>query len=94
VETNLKSLFSIYASLNILSVHEKSEHLMEFYNLDKNRDGKIDYDELVEGMQNTFAIDREAAQESVGKIFAQSRKSHENFLEFHEYVTATTFVSK
>lgn len=54
VENNLKSLFFIYATLNILSVEEKSVYLREFYNLDKNKDGKIDFDELVEGMQNTF----------------------------------------
>jgi Ca2+-binding EF-hand superfamily protein len=30
--------------------------LIEFYNLDKNKDGKIDFEELVEGMQNTFGF--------------------------------------
>jgi Ca2+-binding EF-hand superfamily protein len=61
VENNLKSLFYIYASLNILTVEEKSEYLVEFYNLDKNKDGKIDFDELVEGMQNSFEVDQETA---------------------------------
>ena len=44
---NLKALFGMYASLNILSVEEKTENLIEFYNLDKNKDGKIDFNELV-----------------------------------------------
>jgi Ca2+-binding EF-hand superfamily protein len=69
VENNLKSLFFIYATLNILSVEEKSVYLREFYNLDKNKDGKIDFDELVEGMQNTFEVDLETAVERVKKIF-------------------------
>ena len=43
VENNLKSLFFIYSSLNFMSVEEKSEYLMEFYNLDRNKDGKIDF---------------------------------------------------
>jgi Ca2+-binding EF-hand superfamily protein len=83
VENSLKSLFSLYASLNILSVEEKSEHLLEFYNLDKNRDGRIDFAELVEGLQNTFAFDYDRAVTSVGKIFAQAGKGHHHCLEFH-----------
>jgi flagellar motor switch protein FliG len=43
LENNLKSLFFMYATLNILSAEEKSEYLVEFYNLDKNKDGKIDF---------------------------------------------------
>jgi Ca2+-binding EF-hand superfamily protein len=34
---------------------------MEFYNLDKNKDGKIDYNELVEAMMNTLEMDQETA---------------------------------
>lgn len=50
IESNLKSLFAIYASLNILSLNEKNENLLEFYSLDKNKDGKLDFDELVEAL--------------------------------------------
>lgn len=94
MENNLKSLFSLYASLSILSVEEKSEHLLEFYNLDKNRDGSIDFAELVEGLQNTFAMDYDRAVASVSKIFAQAGKGHHHCLQFHEYVAATTSVTR
>jgi len=43
--------------------------------LDKNKDGKIDFDELVEGMQNTFGMDLNKATESVNKIFSQANKN-------------------
>lgn len=71
MEANLKSLFSMYASISILSVSEKAENLVEFYNLDKNKDGKIDFEELVEGIQNTFSLDPVTARKNVEQIFAQ-----------------------
>lgn len=50
---------------------------MEFYTLDKNKDGKIDFEELVVGLENTFNIDHGHAEEHVRRIFAQSNKSEE-----------------
>lgn len=91
---NLKALFAMYASLNILSVEEKSENLIEFYNLDKNKDGKIDFGELVESLENTFGMDYETARANVSKIFEQTNKSQENYIEFNEYVIATTLMRK
>jgi Ca2+-binding EF-hand superfamily protein len=61
----------MYASISILSVSEKAENLVEFYNLDKNKDGKIDFEELVEGIQNTFSLDPVTARKNVEQIFAQ-----------------------
>ena len=84
----------MYASQSILSVTQKAENLVQFYNLDKNKDGKIDFDELVEGMQNTFDVDAQTATRSVQAIFAQSQKSHDNFIEYNQFVIATTFVRK
>lgn len=55
---------------------------MEFYNLDKNKDGKIDFEELVEGIENTFGLDSDTARRSVEQIFAQENKSHEHCIEF------------
>ena len=39
-------------------------------------------------------MDYEAAKFNVSKIFEQSNKSHQNFIEFNEYVIATTFMRK
>lgn len=69
VEASLKSLFWLYGSINILSVAEKVENLVEFYNLDKNKDGKIDFEELVEGLQNTFSMGPEAARLAAAPVF-------------------------
>jgi len=82
----------MYASVNILSMPEKSEYLLEFYTLDTNKDGKIDFNELVQGLENTFNVDHQHAEDHVRKIFEQSNKSEECSLEFHEYVAATTFM--
>ena len=91
---NLKSLFAMYASFSILSIQQKSQNLIEFYNLDKNKDGKIDFDELVESIQNTFGVDQETAKENVKAIFANQEKSEESSLEFHQFVMATAFMKK
>ena len=40
----------MYASLNIIDFKDKSEYLIEFHNLDKNKDGTLDFDEMVEGI--------------------------------------------
>ena len=44
VENKLKSLFTLYATINLLTAEEKAEHLVEFYNMDKNKDGHIDFE--------------------------------------------------
>lgn len=94
VENNLKSLFSTYASINLLTLEEKNEHLIEFYNLDKNKDGKIDFGELVESIQNTFQLTEEEAKVRVAEIFAQQNKNEDQSLEFHDFIAATTLVSE
>ena len=48
----------MYASLNMSNFNEKSEYLLEFMNLDKNRDGVLNLEEMVEGIQNTFNVER------------------------------------
>ena len=59
---------------------ESAKILKTFYNLDKNKDGKIDFNELVESIENTFGVDHQAAVQNVLRIFADSNKSRENCL--------------
>jgi len=62
--------------------------------LDKNKDGKIDYNELVEAMMNTLEMDQETAIQHVEKIFSLTNKKKELSLSFHDYVAATTLAKK
>lgn len=62
--------------------------------MDKNKDGKIDYNELVEAMMNTLEMDQETAIQHVEKIFSLTNKKKELSLSFHDYVAATTLLKK
>lgn len=35
---------------------DRAEYVIEFHNLDKNRDGQIQLEELIEGLMNTMNI--------------------------------------
>ena len=52
----------MYFSLNMTSTIEKVEYINEFYNLDSNKDGEIQYEELVEGLINAFKFEEEKAK--------------------------------
>lgn len=94
IESNLKSLFSLYATLNFMSVHEKTAHLSEFYNLDKNKDGKIDFDELIEGLKDIYDIGQEEAKGKAETIFENNGKDKSQYLGYFEYALATVDLSK
>ena len=55
-ESNLFYLLSMYSSLNMTSSVDRAEYIIEFHNLDKNRDGEIQLEELIEGLMNTMNI--------------------------------------
>jgi Ca2+-binding EF-hand superfamily protein len=44
-------------------------------------------------MENTFGVDHDTAAENVQKIFAECGKTHEQALDFNEYVVATSLMS-
>lgn len=73
---------------------EKAENIVEFYNLDKNKDGKIDFEELIQGLENTFGLGPEAARIAAVPVFEHFGKTTEESISYHEFVAATTFVRK
>ena len=58
----LKSTLWMYTAINIKNYASNPLLITEFYNLDKNKDGKIDIDELTVSFMNTFKIDQNQAR--------------------------------
>ena len=66
---------------------EEIKRLQEvFQALDKNKDGKLQYDELIEGYQEFYG---EFAQTEVDRIFKLVDVDNSGEIDFSEFVTAT-----
>ena len=76
-------MISMYFSFNLTSTIEKSEYINEFYNLDKNKDGEIQYEELVEGLINSYDIPEDKAADYATKIFNNLDKNKSGSLDFN-----------
>lgn len=68
--------------------------ITEFYNLDSNKDGMLQYTELVEGLKNYFRINESNAEQYVGEIFENLDKNKNGCIEYSEFVLGTFDVSK
>ena len=55
--------------------------------LDTNKDGKLQYDELLQGYQEFYGV--EYAKEEVDRIFELVDVDHSGEIDFSEFVTAT-----
>ena len=84
----------MFASITLQNKHEKFQFLSEFYTLDKNKDGKIDFEELCEGLMNSFGVYRNEAETQTNSIFRNLDKNNNGFLDFYEFVLGTFTVQK
>ena len=57
-KNKLRKLFQMHILHRISSVHDQTEFMLEFTNLDKNKDGILDREELVEGLLNSYYVQR------------------------------------
>ena len=57
-----------------------------FHKLDENKDGKLQYEELLKGYEEFYG---EFAQEEVDRIFKMVDVGHSGEIDFSEFVTAT-----
>ena len=57
---------------------------MEFSNLDTNNDGKLQKDELLEGLVNSFTLNEQSAEKYVDKIL-NSQTYHREYILYRNY---------
>jgi calcium-dependent protein kinase len=72
---------------NLASKQETAQLQQVFHELDKNKDGKLQYDELMDGYQEFYGA--EYAKEEVDRIFELVDVDHSGEIDFSEFVTAT-----
>ena len=72
---------------NMASKKETAELQQVFMQLDTNKDGKLQYNELLDGYTEYYGAS--VAQEEVDRIFALVDVDHNGEIEFSEFVTAT-----
>ena len=94
LEHNVKSLFAMYLTRQISTINDQSEFMLEFSNLDTNKDGILQYDELIEGLVNSFTIDQESAKKYVEEIFESLDKNNNRCIEFSEFMMGTLNMTK
>jgi Ca2+-binding EF-hand superfamily protein len=51
----------MFATIKLYTFHNKIELMNEFFYLDKNKDGKIQRAELIDGLSNIFKMEIEEA---------------------------------
>lgn len=68
--------------------------MQEFCQLDRDKDGKIQPDELTIGLMNTFDISREEASKEAKKIFEKIDQNKNKELDFYEFVMGAHIVAK
>lgn len=72
---------------NMVTKDETNRLQQVFQQLDTNKDGKLQYDELLSGYENYYGKD--FAKDEVDRIFELVDVDHSNEIDFSEFVTAT-----
>ena len=72
---------------NMVTKEETNRLQQVFMQLDTNKDGKLQYNELMSGYEIYYGKDM--AKEEVDRIFALVDVDHSNEIDFSEFVTAT-----
>ena len=72
---------------NMITKEETARLQQVFIQLDTNQDGKLQYDELLQGYEQYYG--KEMAKEEVDRIFELVDVDHSNEIDFSEFVTAT-----
>lgn len=93
-KNRLRKLFQISMLHRISSVHDQTEFLVEFTNLDRNKDGILQKEELVQGLLNSYSISEADAEKYVEEIFHNLDRNKNNNLEYSEFLLGTMRVSK
>lgn len=73
--------------MNMASKKETAQLQAVFTQLDTNKDGKLQYDELLTGFTDFYG--QEFAKEEVDRIFALVDTDQSGEIDFSEFVTAT-----
>lgn len=72
---------------NMVTKEETARLQQVFMELDTNKDGKLQYDELLVGYKKYYG--EEMAKDEVDRIFELVDVDHSNEIDFSEFVTAT-----
>ena len=72
---------------NMVTKDETNRLQQVFQQLDTNKDGKLQYEELLAGYENYYGKDM--AKDEVDRIFELVDVDHSNEIDFSEFVTAT-----
>ena len=67
--------------------------MTEFYNLDKNQDGEIQFEEMVEGLIEQFKLTESVAQVKAKGIFQKLDKDENGSLDFNEFILGSMGIS-
>lgn len=84
----------MYTAINLKNYASNPLLITEFYNLDKNKDGKIDIDELTVSFMNTFKIDQNQARIECQKVFKKLDINQNGYLDFYEFILGNTMINK
>ena len=84
----------MYSSVSFSDFKDKSEYQMEFYNLDKNNDGQLNFEELVEAFINNFNLSFVEAEKHVSSIFESLDKNKNGSIDYTEFVMGTCTVGQ
>ena len=72
---------------NMVTKDETNRLQQVFQQLDTNKDGKLQYEELLAGYENYYG--KEMAKDEVDRIFELVDVDHSNEIDFSEFVTET-----
>ena len=79
----------MYIVTQLVSKKEKSELQQTFMALDKNADGKLSREELVEGYTVIYAGNREKAIKEVEVIMSNVDVDHNGYIDYSEFLVAS-----
>jgi len=71
---------------NMVTKEETAKLQQVFQKLDENKDGKLQYSELLKGFEEYYG---DAAKDEVDRIFEMVDVDHSGEIDFSEFVTAT-----
>lgn len=81
-----------YIVNQLISQEEIKDLKNVFLNLDKNGDGKLSYEEILEGFVKVYG--EASAEASADHIFSTLKKTNRDFITYEEFITASMDRSK